>query len=82
MAFTATDNTAEGQFFCFDGIAQQIVKKTYESLFHLPNRMSGTPPGLTAIVGNKYTFAVGLTSESYYSKNTREYQVKYVMEDF
>ena len=82
MAFAAIDNTAEGRFFCFDGIAQQIVKKSCESLFHLPNRISGTPPGLTAIVGNKYTFAVGLTSESYYSKNTREYQVKYIMEDF
>ena len=44
--------------------------------------MSGTPLALAAIVGNKYTFAVGLTSESYYSKHTREYQVKYVMEDF
>ena len=44
--------------------------------------MSATPTGLTAIVGNKYTFVVGLTSESYYSKNTREYQVKYIMEDF
>ena len=82
LKFAARDETAEGQFFCFDGIAQQIVKKTYESLFHLPNRISGTPPGLTAIVGNKYTFTVGLTSESYYSKNTREYQVKYIMEDF
>ena len=82
LTFAARDETAEGQFFCFDGIAQQIVKKSCESLFHLPDRMSGTPPGLTAIVGNKYTFAVGLTSESYYSKHTREYQVKYVMEDF
>ena len=82
MTFAATDTTAEGRFFCFDGIAQQIVNKSYESLFQLPNRMSGAPPALAAIVKNKYTFVVGLTSESYYSKNTREYQVKYVMEDF
>ena len=82
LKFTARDETAEGQFFCFDGIAQQLVKKSCESLFHLLDRMSATPPGLTAIVGNKYKFVVGLTSESYYSKQTREYQVKCVMEDF
>ena len=82
LKFAARDETAEGQFFCFDGIAQQLVKKSCESLFHLPDRMSATPPALTAIIRNKYTFAVGLTSESYYSKQTREYQVKCVMEDF
>ena len=82
LKFSAKDETAEGQFFCFDGIAQQLVKKSCESLFHLPDRMSATPPALTAIIRNKYTFAVGLTSESYYSKQTREYQVKCVMEDF
>lgn len=47
----------------------------------LPNKTAGAPPALAAVVGNRYKFTIGLTSESYHSK-ARAYQVNSIMEDF
>lgn len=57
------------------------MKKSCEALLQLPNKTAGAPPALAAIVGNRYKFAIGLTSESYHSK-ARAYQVNSIMEDF
>lgn len=82
MTFSATDTTAEGQFFCFDSIGRQIIKKSCESLIQDPAKRVGTPFALAATVGNRYTFAVGLTTESYHLRGTDVYQIKCIMEDF
>lgn len=80
LNFTARDSTGEGNFFCFDNAARQVVKKDCQTLFHSTLRVNGIPPALEAIIGATFTFAIGLTLESYHT-DTRTYLINRVMPD-
>jgi hypothetical protein len=54
--------------FCFDTIARQIVEKPCEFLIKSMNISTNTPAELSAIIGLKFTFAINININSYYSK--------------
>jgi hypothetical protein len=68
LTFYAADGTVEAEMFCFDTIAKQIVGKSCEFLLRTLDASQSTPKDLRAIVGLKFTFAVNININSYYSK--------------
>jgi hypothetical protein len=68
LTFYATDGTAEDEMFCFDTIAKQIVGKPCEFLLRTLDASQNTPKDLCAIVGLRFTLAVNININSYYSK--------------
>jgi hypothetical protein len=67
LTFFAADETAEAEFFCFDSVAKHIVGKPYESLLKSMDISGSAPLGLAAIVGLKFTFAINININSFYS---------------
>jgi hypothetical protein len=55
------------EFFCFDSVAKRIVGKPCEALLRSMDISGNTPPELTAIVGLKFTFAINININSFYS---------------
>jgi hypothetical protein len=68
LTFYATNGTAEAAMFCFDGIAKHIIGKPCEFLVKTLAASWSTPPDLSAIVGLKFTFAMNININSYYTK--------------
>jgi hypothetical protein len=68
LTFYATDGTAEAEIFYFDTIAKQIVGKPCELLLRTLDASQNIPKDLRAIVGLRFTFAVNININSYYSK--------------
>jgi hypothetical protein len=54
--------------FCFDSIAKKIIGKPCEFLVKTLDVSRSTPPYLSAIIGLKFTFAMNININSYYSK--------------
>jgi hypothetical protein len=69
LTFYATDGTAEAGMFCFDSIVKQIIGKPCEFLIKTLGVLQCTPPDLSAIIGLKFTFAVNININSYYSRD-------------
>jgi hypothetical protein len=68
LTFYATYGTAETQMLCFDGVARQIIGKPCELLIRSMNTSGDTPSDLHRIIGLKFTFAINMNINSYYSK--------------
>jgi hypothetical protein len=67
LTFYAADETGEAEFFCFDSVAKRIVGKSCESLLQSMDPSGSEPPDLDAIVGLKFTFAINININSFYS---------------
>jgi hypothetical protein len=67
LTFYATNGTAEAEMFCFDTIAKHIVGKPCQVLRAL-DASQAAPADLRAIIGPKFTFAINININSYYSK--------------
>jgi replication factor A1 len=67
LTFFAADETAEAEFFCFDKIARRIVGKPCDALLRSMDISGNTHPDLAAIIGLKFTFAVTININSFYS---------------
>jgi hypothetical protein len=65
--------------FCFDTVAKQIVGKPCEYLIRSMNVSTDTPAELYAIIGLKFTFAINININSYYSKE-RIFNVSSIIE--
>jgi hypothetical protein len=55
--------------FRFDSIAKHIIGKPCEFLIKTLGVLQSTPPDLSAIIGLKFTFAVNININSYYSRD-------------
>jgi hypothetical protein len=73
LTFFAADETAEAEFFCFDSVVKHIVGKPCESLLKSMDISGSLPPGLAAIIGLKFTFAVNININSFYSININSF---------
>jgi hypothetical protein len=69
LTFYVTDGTTEAEMFCIDGIAKQIIGKPCEFLIKTLGVSRSIPPDLSAIIGLKFTFAVNININSYYSRD-------------
>ncbi|XP_021314345.1 uncharacterized protein LOC8075683 isoform X2 [Sorghum bicolor] len=81
LSFVATDDTAEGMFFCFDEISRMIIKRNVDYVLRMAMKASGLPKEITDIVSKKFTFNVILTKGSYYDGH-KTYEVRSIMRDF
>jgi hypothetical protein len=63
----AADETTEAEFFCFDSVVKRIVGKPCESLLKSMDISGSAPPCLAAIIGLKFTFAINININSFYS---------------
>jgi hypothetical protein len=68
LTFYATDGSTEAEMFCFDSIARQIVGKPCEFLLKTVDASQNIPKDLRTIVGLRFTFAVNININLYYSK--------------
>jgi hypothetical protein len=68
LTFYATDGTAEAEIFYFDTIAKQIVGKPCQVLLKTLDASRSTLSDLRAIIRLKFTFAINININSYYSK--------------
>jgi hypothetical protein len=69
LTFYATNGTAEAEMFRFDSIAKHIIGKPCEFLIKTLDVLQSTQPDLSAIIGLKFTFAVNININSYYSRD-------------
>ncbi|CAN6324103.1 unnamed protein product [Urochloa humidicola] len=69
LLFIASDGTAEAEMICFGQIAQRIIGKPVEQVMRTVRRDEDFPPDIAAIVSQKYTFAVTMTNQSFYTIN-------------
>jgi hypothetical protein len=67
LTFYAADETSEAEFLCFDSVAKCIVGKSCESLLKSMDPSRSEPLDLASIVGLKFTFAVNININSFYS---------------
>lgn len=44
--------------------------------------LNTAPPALAAIIGTQWTFAIGLTAESYHNKDIKTFLVNFIVKDF
>jgi hypothetical protein len=65
--------------FCFDAIARQIVEKPCEILVKSMNILASTLTELSSIIGLRFTFAISININSYYSRE-RIFNVNLVIE--
>ncbi|KAG0526658.1 hypothetical protein BDA96_06G164600 [Sorghum bicolor] len=79
LSLIAADGTAEAKFFCHDVVARQIIRRNCDSLIKTIGNTPGLPPQMLATIGKTYTFAVGLTDESYRSMQSRTYLIDSVI---
>jgi hypothetical protein len=54
--------------FCFDAVTRQIVEKPCEILVKSMNISASTPTELSSIIGLRFTFAISININSYYSR--------------
>lgn len=76
---TASDDTAGANFSCYDEEARMIIHHSADTLRNLEKKNPGFPQEINALISKEFTFAVGLTNDSFYDVNPRTYQVKYIM---
>jgi hypothetical protein len=79
LTFYVTDGTAEAEMFCFDTVARQIVGKPCEILVRSMNVSTSIPAELSNIIGPRFTFAINININSYYSRE-RIFNVNSVIE--
>jgi hypothetical protein len=65
--------------FYFDAVARQIVGKPCEILVKSMNISASTPTELSSIIGLRFTFAISININSYYSRE-RIFNVNSVIE--
>jgi hypothetical protein len=65
--------------FCFNAVARQIVGKPCEILVESMNISSSTPTELSSIIRLRFTFAISININSYYSRE-RIFNVNSVIE--
>jgi hypothetical protein len=68
LTFYAMDGTAEAEMFCFDSIAKKIDGKPCELLLKTLDASQNTLKDILAVVGLKFTFAVNININSYYTR--------------
>ncbi|XP_062182255.1 uncharacterized protein LOC133886584 isoform X3 [Phragmites australis] len=74
LSFIGNDGTAEAEMIAFREVARRIVGKPVQQVLRFARSANDTPPDIAAIVSLKFTFAITLTDQSYYSPH-RTYQI-------
>lgn len=69
------DETAEAKKKFLDVVARQIIRRNCNSLLKSVKQAPGLPTQILAVISKKFTFAIGLTDESYRSMAATTYLV-------
>uniref|UniRef100_K3Y0Z7 Replication factor A C-terminal domain-containing protein n=1 Tax=Setaria italica TaxID=4555 RepID=K3Y0Z7_SETIT len=81
LLFIATDGTAEVERICFGQIAQRIIGKSVDLVIRTIRRDEDFPPDIAGIASQKYTFAITMTNQSYYTRN-KSYMVNSIIASY
>ncbi|XP_062194097.1 replication protein A 70 kDa DNA-binding subunit D-like isoform X2 [Phragmites australis] len=78
LCFVANDGTAEAEMVAFGEVGRRIVGKPVQQVLRATRIGNDIPPDIAAIVSLKFTFAITLTNQSYYSPK-KSYQVNSII---
>lgn len=81
LSFIATDGTAEAEMICFGPVAQRIVGRSVDSMMRTVRRDEDFPPDIAGIVSHKFTFAINMTSQSFYTR-IKKYMVTSIITSY
>ncbi|RLN28979.1 hypothetical protein C2845_PM05G27750 [Panicum miliaceum] len=76
-----SDNTYELEFVLFDKKAEQLIGKPVEKLSNMYGK-SDTPVEITALIGQKYTFIVKISSKKSFASKDPSFEVLYITQQF
>ncbi|XP_072149165.1 uncharacterized protein [Setaria viridis] len=66
---------------CFGQIAQRIIGKSVDLVIRTIRRDEDFPPDIAGIASQKYTFAITMTNQSYYTRN-KSYMVNSIIASY
>ncbi|XP_062220897.1 uncharacterized protein LOC133920180 isoform X2 [Phragmites australis] len=78
LCFIANDGTAEAEMVAFGEVGRRIVGKPVQQVLRATRFANDTPLDIAAIVSLKFSFAITLTNQSYYSPQ-KTYQVNSII---
>ncbi|RCV20646.1 hypothetical protein SETIT_4G073600v2 [Setaria italica] len=72
---------SEVERICFGQIAQRIIGKSVDLVIRTIRRDEDFPPDIAGIASQKYTFAITMTNQSYYTRN-KSYMVNSIIASY
>jgi len=66
---------------CFGPLAQRIVGRSVDSMMRTVRRDEDFPPDIAGIVSHKFTFAINMTSQSFYTR-IKKYMVTSIITSY
>jgi hypothetical protein len=76
-----SNDTYELEFILFDKKAEQLIGKPVEKLSNMYGK-SDTPVEITALIGQKYTFIVKISSKKSFASKDPSFEVLYITHQF